>query len=105
MTRKADETGLLKTMNHGDLIDDLSSACRNVKGGKDTTKSTDGHWVHTLPSVMDEMIKLGIVTDTKPKGKRGRPPKEKKISDAPKRPRGRPPKPRLSPTNWETVNL
>lgn len=92
MTRKADEAGLLETMSYGELMDDLSSAWRKVKGGKDTPKSTDGYWVHTLPSVMDEMIKLGLVTDTKPKGKRGRPPKEKKNSDAPKRPRGRPPK-------------
>ena len=104
MTRKADETGLLKTMNYGDLIDDLSSACRKVKGGKDTTKSTDGHWVHTLPSVMDEMIKLGLVTNTKPKGKRGRPPKEKRIrmhqedlgEDLLSQ--------MLSPINWETCN-
>lgn len=32
MTRKADEAGLLETMSYGDLMDDLSSAWRKVKG-------------------------------------------------------------------------
>lgn len=45
-----------------------------------------------LPSVMNEMIKLELVTDTKPKGKRGRPPKEKKNPDTPKRSSGSLPK-------------
>lgn len=41
---------------------------------------------------MDEMVKLGLVTEMKPKRPPGKPPKEKKDPDAPKRPRGRPPK-------------
>ena len=45
---------------------------------------------HTLPSVMEELVKLNLATCTKEKRSPGRPRKEKPVSDAPKRPRGRP---------------
>lgn len=90
MAKKADETGLLDTMSYGELMDDLSSAWRSVKGESVKPKDNDRHWIHTLPSVMDELVKLDLSTCTQEKQKSGRPIKEKPISDAPKRPRGRP---------------
>lgn len=90
MTKKADEAGLLDTMSYGELMEDLSSAWRNIKGETDRPKDNDRYWVHTLPSVMDELVKLGLATSTKEKKSPGRPRKEKPVSDEPKRKRGRP---------------
>lgn len=90
MTKKADEAGLLNTMSYGELMEDLSSAWRNVKGEITCPKDNDKYWIHTLPSVMEELVKLDLATCTKEKRKPGRPRKEKPVSDAPKRPRGRP---------------
>ena len=41
MTKKADETGLLDTMSYGELMDDLSSAWRGVKGESVKPKDND----------------------------------------------------------------
>ena len=49
MARKADDAGLLETMSYGELMDDLSSAWRLVKGGDDKPKDNDKCWIHTLP--------------------------------------------------------
>lgn len=92
MTKKADEAGLLDTMSYGELMEDLSSAWRSVKGEIAKPKDNDKYWVHTLPSVMEELVKLELATCTKEKRKPGRPRKEKPVSDQPKRPRGRPKK-------------
>ena len=92
MARKADEAGLLDTMSYGELMYDLSSAWRLVKGDDGKPKDNDRYWIHTLPSVMDELVKLDLVTCTKVKRSPGRPRKEKPASDAPKRPIGRPKK-------------
>ena len=92
MARKADEAGLLETMSYGELTDDLSSAWRLVKGGYDKPKDNDNYWTHTLPSVMDELVKLDLATCTKVKRSTGRPRKKKAASDTPKRPVGRPKK-------------
>ena len=90
MAKKADEAGLLDTMSYGELMDDLSSAWRSAKGESVKPKENDRYWIHTLPSVMEELVKLDLATCTKEKRKPGRPRKEKPVSDAPKRPRGRP---------------
>ena len=90
MTKKADEAGLLDTMSYGELMDDLSSAWRSVKGESVKPKDNDRCWIHTLPSVMEELVRLELATCTKEKRSPGRPRKEKPVSDAPKRPRGRP---------------
>ena len=90
MTKKADEAGLLDTMSYGELMEDLSSAWRSIKGESEKPKDNDRHWVHTLPSVMDELVKLGLATSSKEKKSPGRPRKEKPVSDEPKRKRGRP---------------
>ena len=92
MARKADDAGLLETMSYGELMDDLSSAWRLVKGGDDNPTDNDKCWIHTLPSVMDELIKLDLATCTKVKRSPGRPRKKKPVSDSPKRPVGRPKK-------------
>ena len=73
-----------------ELMDDLFSAGRSAKGESVKLKDNDRHWIHTLPSVMDELVKLDLATCTREKRKPGRPRKEKPVSDAPKRPRGRP---------------
>ena len=90
MAKKADEAGLLDTMSYGELMDDLSSAWISAKGESVKPKDNDRHWIHTLPSVMDELVKLNLATCTNEKRKPGRPRKEKPDSDIPKRPRGRP---------------
>ena len=90
MAKKADEAGLLDTMSYGELMDDLSSAWRSVKGESVKPKDNDRCWIHTLPSVMEELVKLNLATCTKEKRSPGRSRKEKPVSDAPKRPRGRP---------------
>ena len=90
MAKKADEAGLLDTMSYGELMDDLSSAWISAKGESVKPKDNDRHWIHTLPSVMDELVKLDLATCTREKRKPGRPRKEKPDSDTPKRPRGRP---------------
>ena len=90
MAKKADEAGLLDTMSYGELMDDLSSVWISAKGESVKPKDNDRHWIHTLPSVMDELVKLNLATCTNEKRKPGRPRKEKPDSDTPKRPRGRP---------------
>ena len=90
MAKKADEAGLLDTMSYGELIDDLSSAWRSIKGESVKPKDNDRCWIHTLPSVMEELVKLNLATCTKEERSPGRPRKEKPFSDAPKRPIGRP---------------
>lgn len=52
MAKKADEAGLLDTMSYGELMNDLSSAWRSVKGESVKPKDNDRYWIHTLPSVM-----------------------------------------------------
>lgn len=91
MAKKADETGLLDTMSYGELMDDLSSAWRSVKGESVKPKDNDRCWIHTLPSAMEELVNLNLATTcTKEKRSPGSPRKEKPVPDAPKRPRGRP---------------
>ena len=90
MAKKADEAGLLDTMSYGELMDDLSSAWRSIKGESVKPKDNDRCWIHTLPSVMEELVKLNLATCTKEERSPGRPRKEKPFSDAPTRPRGRP---------------
>ena len=103
MAKKADEAGLLDTMSYGELMDDLPSIWRSVKGESVKQKDNDRHWIHTLPSVMDELAKLYLATCTKEKISPGRPRKEKPVPDAPSAPeagQGR----ILSSMNWEAVN-
>ena len=67
MAKKADEAGLLDTMSYGELMDDLSSAWRSVKCESVKPKDNDRCWIHTLPSVMEELVKLNLATCTKEK--------------------------------------
>ena len=90
VAKKADEAGLLDTMSYGELMDDRSSSWRSAMDESVKPKDNDRHWIHTLPSVMDELVKLDLATCTREKRKPGRPRKEKPVSDAPKRPVGRP---------------
>lgn len=89
MAKKADEAGFLDTMSYGELMDDLSSTWRSAQGESIKPKDNGRYWIHTLPSVMDELVKLDLATCTRENRKPGRPRKEKSVSDAPKRPIGR----------------
>lgn len=87
--RKATRAGILKELSYKEMMDDLNSAWRTTDGSL-TPHSDDGHWVHTLDMVFEELEALGLsVPAPKPEPKkRGRKPKPK--VDKPKRPRGRP---------------
>jgi len=90
MARKAGNAKLLDTMTYGDLMDDLSSAWR-VSNSTEFPRSNDKKWVHTLPSVLVLLEKLGLSEPLiKESKKRGRPKKERTEPEKPKRPRGRP---------------
>ncbi len=93
ITRKAEECGVLDDLTYGDMMDDLSSVWRSIKGEIDKPKLNDGYWrCNTLPSIFSLMVKLGLAVDPEEKRKPGRPKKEKSIEDQTKRKRGRPPK-------------
>ncbi len=90
LTKRFRDTGLLRTMSYGDIMEDLTSAWRYVDAPALPSRG-DGRWVHTLLSAHECMEALGI-SQAPPKAepkKRGRP---KKIvtEEKPKRPRGRP---------------
>lgn len=90
MVRKAGDAGLLDKMTYGDLMEDLSSAWRSVDA-TETPKSNDKYWVHTLPSVLGMLEKLGLSEPlAKIPKKRGRPKGKALEHEKPKRPRGRP---------------
>lgn len=90
MVRKAGDAGLLDKMTYGDLMEDLSSAWRSV-AATGTPKSDDRYWVHTLPSVLEMLEKLGLSEPlAKTPKKRGRPKSKVVKPEKPKRPRGRP---------------
>lgn len=75
MTKKADNLGLLDNMSYGELMEDLSSAWRNKEFERIEPKDNDKGWIHTLPSVMKELITLGLAISSKEKKSRGRPKK------------------------------
>ncbi|NBK24567.1 MAG: transposase [Spirochaetia bacterium] len=90
MVRKAGDAKLLDVMTYGDLMDDLSSAWRQ-SDSTGTPRSGDKKWVHTLPSVLVLLEKLGLSEPLVKESKKvGRPKKEKAEPEKPKRPRGRP---------------
>jgi len=90
MVRKASNVKLLDVMTYGDLMEDLSSAWRK-SDSQDLPMSGDKKWVHTLPSVLILLEKLGLSEPIiKERRKRGRPKKLKNTFEKPKRPRGRP---------------
>ena len=88
------QTNLLKEMTYGDLMDDLSSAWRNVNASENPQRD-DGGWIHTLKCVHEELEALGLSKPpveydlTREKKKPGPKPK-KPVFVGPKRPRGRP---------------
>lgn len=93
ISRKAENCGALDDMTYGDMMDDLSSVWRSVKGDIDKPKLNDGYWrCNTLPSIFDLMVKLNLAIDPTVKKKPGRPKKEKIEDNQPKKKRGRPPK-------------
>ena len=90
MVRKAGDAKLLDVMTYGDLMDDLSSAWRQ-SDSTDKPRSADKKWVHTLPSVLVLLEKLGLSEPLIKESKKvGRPKKEKTEPEKPKKPRGRP---------------
>lgn len=93
ISRKAENCGALDDMTYGDMMDDLSSVWRSIKGDIDKPKLNDGYWrCNTLPSIFDLMVKLNLAIDPTVKKKPGRPKKEKIEDNQPKKKRGRPPK-------------
>ena len=104
MAKKADEAGLLDTMSYGELMNDLSSAWRSVKGESVKPKDNDRYWIHTLPSVMEELEKLDLATCTKEKRSPenpGRKSLSQMYPSVPEAGKGRIP----SPMNWKTINI
>lgn len=96
MIRKAGESGVLKDVSYGDLMEDLLSAWRLVDAPLNPA-SDDGGWIHTLPMVFKELEALGLskpALKPMPK-KRGRPKKEPAETKS-KKPRGRPRKQTIS---------
>jgi hypothetical protein len=92
MVRKASNVKLLDVMTYGDLMEDLSSAWRK-SNSMESPRSCDKKWVHTLPSVLLLLEKLGLSEPLiKEPKKRGRPKKVRTTPEKPKRPRGRPKK-------------
>jgi hypothetical protein len=90
MVRKAGNAKLLDVMTYGDLIEDLSSAWRQASS-TGLPRSDDKKWIHTLPSVLILLEKLGLSESLIKESKKvGRPKKEKTEPEKPKRPRGRP---------------
>jgi len=93
ITKKAEECGALDELTYGDMMDDLSSVWRNIKGNTEKPKLNDGYWrCNTLPSIFKLMVTLGLAVDPTVKRSVGRPKKEKPADDQPKKKRGRPPK-------------
>jgi hypothetical protein len=90
--RKARTAGLLAGMSYGELMDDLSSAWR-LKNAPEPPSSDDGHWVHTLKCVFDELeaLELSVPATKRIPKKRGRPKKDS-TEQSPKKSRGRPKK-------------
>lgn len=88
--KKGRETGLLKELTYGEMMEDLSSSWRKVNAPEEP-RSDDDYWVHTTKKVFEVLEALNLsrpVPKPAPK-KRGRPKKE--IAESkPKRPRGRP---------------
>jgi len=90
MVKKAGNARLLDTMSYGDLMEDLSSAWRST-GASVEPRSDDKGWVHTLPSVLEILEKLGLSESVaKVPKKRGRPRSVVPKPETPKKPRGRP---------------
>jgi transposase len=90
MVRKAGDAKLLDVMTYGDLMEDLSSAWRQ-SDSTENPRSGDKKWVHTLPSVLVLLEKLGLSEPLiKESRKVGRPKKAKAGPEKTKRPRGRP---------------
>jgi hypothetical protein len=70
-------------------MEDLSSAWRKADATR-KPNSADNKWVHTLPSVLALLEKLGLSAPlVKEPKKRGRPKKVRTMPEKPKRPRGR----------------
>ena len=73
-------------------MDDLSSAWR-MKDAPEPPSSGDGHWVHTLVNVFDELESLELsVPALKPAPKKRGRHKKDPVEQKPKKPRGRPKK-------------
>ena len=91
LIKKAREAGLLNEMSYGDLMDDLSSAWREVDAPDSIPETGDKYWVHTLKTVFEELEVLGLskpIPKPEPR-KRGRP-RKNPVDEKPKRKRGRP---------------
>lgn len=90
MVRKAGDARLLDNMTYGDLREDLASAWRQASS-TGLPRSDDKQWIHTLPSVLVLLEKLGLSEPLIKESKKvGRPKKVKSEPEKPKRPRGRP---------------
>lgn len=61
MCKKEEECGLLDDLSYGDMMEDLSSFCRSIKGDYTMSKLHDGYWErNNLPSVFEPMVKFGL---------------------------------------------
>lgn len=65
-------SGLLKKYSYGEIMEDLSSAWRVKEGESDFPSENDGKWIHTIPSVMEEMKMLGLLKEKMEEKKKGR---------------------------------
>ncbi len=108
IVRKAGDARLLDNMTYGELREDLASAWRQASS-TGLPRSDDKQWIHTLPSVLVCLEKLGLSEPLiKESRKVGRPKKVKAEPEKPKRPRGRPrknPAPQVTTENLKSVFL
>lgn len=77
---KATDAGIFEDMTYGDMMDDLNTSWRKKTASRDELPSEeDDLWIHTLPMVMELLVKLGLAKGTpKPEPKkRGRKPGSK----------------------------
>ncbi len=69
---KMRNSGLLKKYSYDEIMEDLSSAWREKEGESDHPSENDGNWIHTIPSVMEEMKMLGLLKEKMEEKKKGR---------------------------------
>lgn len=65
-------TDLLCRQSYGDVMEDLTNLWRKADAGTERPSCTDGKWVNSLSSDLEEMRILGLVREEPDKPKRGR---------------------------------
>lgn len=64
LLNRIEKTNLLKRMSYGDLMDDLTEACRRVDA-PDVATSDDGGWMNVPDGVLPELEALGLSSPVK----------------------------------------